>query len=208
MNAQILLFEYPYDGAEISPIKARELEFGFFAYASQAREFISRNHYSGICPPSEFYFRAAHSGETVGCCCFRRPSLPKTAKAYGADIELSRLAILDSAGKNSESRFIGYCLRWLRKNTAYRRVVSFADPFHGHIGTIYRASNFVFAGKEIGHGTRSICVDDEWMHSKTAYDRYGASGNNLALMLPGRRVSVRVNPQKYVYLYDLCESGE
>lgn len=203
MNAQILLFEDFVLEYEVPTIKARELEFGFFAHASQAREFIKKHHYSGICPPSEFYFRASNMGETVGCCCFRRPSLPKTATAYGADLELSRLAILDAAGKNSESRFIGHCLRWLRKNTTYRRVVSFADPLHGHSGTIYRASNFIFAGKEIGHGTRSICVDDEWMHSKTAYDRYGASGNNLAEILPGRKVSVRVNPQKYVYLYDL-----
>ena len=134
---------------------------------------------------------------------FRRPSLPKTATAYGVDLELSRLVMLDCAEKNSESRFIGYALRWLRKNTKFESVISFADPLFGHEGVVYKASNFEYLGKEVGHGTRRITVDGERLHSKTAYDRYGCSGSKLKELLHPKVVTIEVCPPKNVYRFKL-----
>ena len=111
--------------------------------------------------------------------------------------------MLDRAGRNSESRFIGWALRWLRKNTDHKAVISFADPRFGHVGTIYRASNFVYLGREVGHGTRRIVVDGEWIHSKTAYDRWGMSGAGLKEYLAPRKVEIITCPPKHVYRYGL-----
>ena len=184
-------------------MKARDLRFDFFPTPASARSFVVANHYSKKCPPSVLYFRATHDAATVGACCFRQPSLPKVGTAYDADIELTRLVMLDAPGKNSESRFIGHCLRWSRDTTHYRRVISYADPDQGHQGIVYRASNFLYEGPEKGHGTRLITVDGETMHAKTAYDRYGASGKNLQQILPGSVVEVTNKPPKLVYTYKL-----
>jgi hypothetical protein len=167
------------------------------------RDFVKNHHYSKACPPGHHYFAAFHSGRVVGAAVYRKPSLPKTREAYGADIELARLVLLDECGRNSESRFIGFQLRWLRKHSWPVRVISFADPHYGHDGTIYRASNFEYLGYEKGHGTRRIYVDGEELHSKTAYDRYGCSGSRLAELLPDSDVKIVVRPPKHVYVYSL-----
>jgi hypothetical protein len=62
-------------------------------------------------------------------------------------LELRRLVLLDNVGKNSESRTIGFCLRYIKKHDKdVEIVVSYADPLHGHSGTIYKASNFEYIG--------------------------------------------------------------
>jgi hypothetical protein len=189
-------------------MKARELRF--FAtrddpYNNCAghRAFICSHHYSRSCPPGRYSFAAYHDGMLVGAALFRRPSLPKTRVAYGVDLELSRLVLMDEAERNSESRFIGFMLRWLKKNTDTRAIISFADPRFGHVGVIYRASNWEYLGLERGHGTRRIVVDGEELHSKTAYDRWGASGAALIQLLAPRKVEILVCPPKHVYRYAL-----
>jgi len=87
-------------------------------------------------------------------------------------LELRRLALIDAAPKNSESFFIGYCLRWLKKHTPYRRVVSYADISRGHTGTIYKATGFKCVGQTAGGSTihyqgrefhiRSLTVDRDY----------------------------------------------
>jgi hypothetical protein len=57
-------------------------------------------------------------------------------------IELKRLCCIDNTLKNTESFFIGHTLRWLKKNTKIKTVISYADTTYSHEGTIYKASNF------------------------------------------------------------------
>lgn len=168
-----------------------------------AREFIRRVHYSGSCPPSKFYFVATHGPEIVGAIIFRKPSLPGVQKAYSADLELVRLAMLDSCDKNSESRFIGWSLRWLRKHTEHFRIVSFSDPRFGHSGGIYRACNFHYFGKERGHGTRRVVIDGNEFHPKSVFDAYGCSGKDLQKQFPDKKIEIFVCPPKHVFLFDL-----
>ena len=185
------------------PAKALSPYHGTPEQVPGLRAFIKANHYSKTCPPGMHAFGADFEGRLVGASLFRKPSLPKTSFAYMVDLELSRLVMLDEAGKNSESRFIGFSLRWLRANTSARAVISFADPRFGHVGTVYRASNWEFLGKEQGHGTRRIIVDGEELHSKTAYDRWGMSGSALIAHLAPRKVEILVCPPKNVYRYSL-----
>lgn len=152
-------------------------------------------------------FGAEFEGGLVGAMLFRKPSLPKTRAAYDVDLELSRLVMLDCAEKNSESRFMGWALRWLRKHSSARTFISFADPRFGHEGVIYRAANWEYLGHERGHGTRRIIVDGEELHSKTAYDRWGCSGAKLVELLPTRKVEVLVCPPKHVYRYPKVGAG-
>ena len=180
------------------PVKARDLEFRV-STGSAVRALISSGHYSGKCPPSTYYFGAYYNDVLLGGLAFRKPSLPKIANGYGVDLELSRLFIDDIAGRNSESRFIGWALRYLKKHTDTRAVISYADPFYGHVGTIYKAANFEYLGLEKGHGTRLLFVNGEMIQAKTAYDRWGASGKNLEAIL-GVPVEVKVMPKKHVWV--------
>ncbi|OGY26501.1 MAG: hypothetical protein A2Z24_00830 [Candidatus Woykebacteria bacterium RBG_16_44_10] len=65
----------------------------------------------------------------------------------GKYLDFSRLWLDDSAPKNSESFFIGKCLKLLQKKyPSFIGIVTYADPNHGYSGTIYKASNFIFDG--------------------------------------------------------------
>lgn len=186
-------------------IGARELQFGRVqdSDSPQYKHFVRQHHYSKACPPGKYWFAAWHENKLVGVMVFRKPSLPKTAKAYDVQLELSRLVMLDEAGKNSESRFIGFALRWIGKNDDAKAIISFADPRAGHDGVIYRASNWEYLGREKGHGTRRIIIDGEELHSKTAYDRYGFSGSALVGMLAPKNVQILVCPPKNVFRYKI-----
>ena len=94
----------------VSPlIPARALTFEKPAAwrAPALSAFVKQHHYSKACPPGMHWFSAWHGAELVGVMLFRKPSLPKTGAAYGCDLELSRVVLLDKAGKNSESRCAG-----------------------------------------------------------------------------------------------------
>lgn len=72
----------------------------------------------------------------------------ETAARYGAETwELARLWLRDELPRNSESWFISRCLKHLRvSHPAVRFAVSYADPAVGHVGTIYKATNWRYEG--------------------------------------------------------------
>ena len=141
------------------------------------QEFIAHYHYSHSCngiqglecfalfAPGNF-----NIPRMVGAMMYAIPSMPNTAKAYNPIhpdkcIELRRLVCLDESPKNSESFFIAKTIKWLRQNTDYEVIVSFADKHHGHTGIIYRASNFEFLS-ETSPG-RVLVVDGKEYHSRS-----------------------------------------
>jgi len=132
-------------------MKARELEITACGIAD-VRDFIEANHYSHNVNGVKISqcFRVDFAGLLCGAVLFG--AMSTTAwKKFGSDekevLELRRLVLVDKAGKNSESRVIGSCLRWIKKNMRHVKIiVSYADPNHGHTGIIYRASNFKYLG--------------------------------------------------------------
>lgn len=132
-------------------IKARDLKIEK-CELSDIRSFVELNHYShnvnGV--KISHCFKVTHENVLVGGVIYGQMST--TAWKKFADIEykvleLRRLVLIDSAGKNSESRVVGQTLRWVKENdTRVEVVVSYADPNHGHTGTIYKASNFTYKG--------------------------------------------------------------
>lgn len=121
--------------------------------AKEVRPFIEENHYSKSINGVKITqcFKVMFGGALVGAVLFGQ--LSTTAwKKFGESerevLELRRLVLLDACGRNSESRVIGWCLRWVKKNLPdVRVIVSYADPMHGHTGVIYKASNFKMVGK-------------------------------------------------------------
>jgi hypothetical protein len=71
--------------------------------------------------------------------------------------ELNRLWVSDDCPKNIESRFIGWCLRELKKIRPNLMLVSYADGSKQHVGTVYQATNWVYTGQSLPF--MDICVE-------------------------------------------------
>ncbi len=116
------------------------------------RSFIEDNHYSKSINGVKITqcFSVDYEGELVGAVLFGQLSTTAWKKFGDTEkevLELRRLVLLDKCQRNSESRVIGFCLRWIKKNIPeVKTVVSYADPMYGHEGVIYKASNFKMVG--------------------------------------------------------------
>lgn len=117
--------------------------------------------------------------------------------------ELSRLVLLDRLPKNTESCFIAWCIRWLKKHTKLIALISFADPEAGHSGTIYRASNWVYTGLQSSSRNRLI-VEGRDVHPRQLYNMYGTSS---VVKLRQRGLNMEEKPRipKHRFVYILRE---
>lgn len=174
----------------------------------EVRDFVVQNHYGRSCPKDGLVshcFSAKIEGLLVGAAVFGH----KAGNAESGSIfeepfntsddcrELIRLVMSDVMPRNSESRFIGWCLRWLQRNTTILGLLSYADPEHGHDGTIYRASNWLYTG--LSNPSKKFIVDGEEMHQRSVSTVFGtASVPKIRAM--GHTVEVRTARPKHRYV--------
>jgi hypothetical protein len=139
-------------------------------------DFIEKWHYSknvnGL--QTTYCFKLEDHGNLIGAMMYGKIAMKGVWKKYAENesdiIELRRLCCIDDTPKNTESYFIGVTLRWLRKNTNIKMVISYADSNFGHTGVIYQATNFVRVGMTTGG--RVILYDGKRYHDKTIRTRY------------------------------------
>ena len=85
---------------------------------------------------------------------------------------LTRLWLSDELPANSETRVLGVVLRSLRRHTKVKFLVSYADPSQGHLGYIYQASNWLYAG--LSQATPLYDLGDgQARHSRSLSHAYG-----------------------------------
>lgn len=124
-----------------------------------ARGFVERHHYSATYPAARYRVGLYECGDLVGVAVFSEPVNARALRPLPADasVELGRLVLLDHVRANAESWFIARAFDLLRRE-GFAGVLSFSDPvprataagqvvFAGHIGTVYQASNAVYAGR-------------------------------------------------------------
>lgn len=119
--------------------------------AKDANALVKRLHYSGKVDTRSQLHLGVFMGDKCGGVMQFGPSVNKHASRnmfkdakWNEWIELHRMAFADWLPRNSESRAIGYALRWIRKMyTHISFVVSYSDGAQCGDGTIYRASGFV-----------------------------------------------------------------
>jgi len=123
-----------------------------------ADRIVKAVHYSGkVVRNSQIHLGIFLKGRCGGAMQFG-PSLDKRrviglvrGTKWNEFIELNRMAFADWLPRNSESRAIGYSMRWLRKQYPHLKwVISFADGTQCGDGTIYRASGFHLTGYSSG----------------------------------------------------------
>lgn len=108
---------------------------------------IRRHYLHGWPAVNVAIFGAFADGITVGACVFSLPPRETAIRLGGVTWELSRLWLVDEMPRNAESWFIAKCIKAIRSSRPeVAFLVSYADPSAGHVGTIYRASNWRFDG--------------------------------------------------------------
>lgn len=136
-----------------------------------ALNFIKTHHYSKSSPNYIKVFSISYRDLIIGICGFSKPSRQNiTINGDSNILELSRLVILDGTPKNAESYFIGKCLRFIVKLNIYSGIVSYADSTQGHIGTIYKASNFTL-DSIVKPNYYYLDSEGKRIHKKTVWDR-------------------------------------
>jgi hypothetical protein len=122
--------------------------------SSHANRIVKELHYSGkVAQNSQVHLGVFLDGKCGGAMQFG-PSIDKRKTLglvrdtkWNEFIELNRMAFADWLPRNSESRAIGYAMRWIKKTYPWMQwVISFADGTQCGDGTIYRASGFVLTG--------------------------------------------------------------
>lgn len=115
--------------------------------ASVARAVAEAEHYMHRKPQVSWAFGLQDGPALRGICTFGPPASREVQKgACPGDpskvTEFNRLWVHDDMPRNTESWFVAQCLRELPAMI----VVSYADTAAGHLGYVYRAMNFRYAG--------------------------------------------------------------
>jgi hypothetical protein len=146
-----------------------------------ANEIVVREHYLHRRPSNSYSFGLWSEDEVgpVGVLIFGFPAsrhlqLGASPDAPETVIELNRLWVADSEPRNSESFFVARCLQAIPPFI----VVSYADTKHEHVGTVYRALNFNYAGwTDMERKTaRYDYVSDRGLHSRESFRGEGTPG--------------------------------
>ena len=178
---------------------------------SAASSFVKKHHYSHSHPGGiDFCFGIRQEDVLVGASMFGYMAGNPKGMCVCEGIEdasryreLMRLVLIDELPKNSESRFIGWCLRWLKKHTELAAIISFADPKYGHTGVIYKASNWIYTGMQKPDRPRIFLEHtdlfgtyEKEIHPRQAVDTFGSSSREA---IGKSRLSPREPKHRFVY---------
>jgi hypothetical protein len=182
-------------------------------FTDRVKKFLHKWHYSeyhNVQHKQTFglFREGMFTPELVGVCVYTRPAGPAAAKKYYPKdpdkcLELRRLCLIDDTPKNAESFFVSRTLKWLRKHSPWKYVVSYADPEQGHGGTIYKAANFTYRGTT--SASSKLQVDGKHFHIRTLsmLDRpYGVEINRRYKKGDPAVKIVKTKP-KHIYTFSL-----
>ena len=172
-------------------------EGGFTGMAEVLGGFVKRNHYSkSLCRGTKFIFAIYDEKKIIGVAAFGTPVGRNCQKKYSQTgkpvLELKRLCLIDNTPKNSESWFIAKCLRELKRMNKFDGILSYADPKRKHKGTIYKASNFVYLGKQRMGSTKTV-IEGRRISA--------ASARAKKLNVIGRRPKLVYDKPKHIFYY-------
>lgn len=194
---------------QISPKDLYDVYYNGSEIDGESKALIERWHYSHTARSQQqkhvFKLVSKRTNELVGVAIYGNPM----SRHYNKNdtIELRRLVLIDDTPRNSESYFISRTLKWLDKNTKYAMVVSFADPNHGHQGTIYKASNFQYDGRESNGNPRIVKLGDKDIHIRQLYQKkdgeYDEGARRLQALVKTGEATIEKQEQKHRYMYYL-----
>jgi len=124
---------------------------------AEVRGLLDQNHYlGGGCADPVHVFAVRKEGglfgdhgDPVAAIVFSSP----VNRYFGpGSLEISRLVRLP-AMETPLSSLISWSARWLKKNTAWKYCLAYADTGAGHHGGVYQAAGFDFVRESVGHSS-------------------------------------------------------
>lgn len=173
------------------------------------KELVTKYHYlkTWRSLKEQYVFELLDDGQIVGLAIFGQPCGSSVIKKYGeGTIELRRFYCLDYLQKNTETWFLSRCLRQL-KQTDSSRVISYSDPNQNHVGTIYKAANFIYLGKELNNPRLMIYkgkrVSIRQIYQKNDYGGYDKKALFYQDLIKSGKAKLKKQKKKDIFIYDL-----
>lgn len=180
-----------------------------------ATELIVTNHYLHRPAPCSFAFGLFDTLQKVSDGLFEKDKIvgviiygtPSSAPLRGGIcgpeekdnvMELTRLWICDSVGKNAESYLIGNTLKLVDKEI----IVSYAEPEMGHMGIVYQATNWIYTGLSAKRTNWHIEGVD--LHNQSLTDQYSSAELKEKF---GDAFKLVDRPRKHRYVYFNCNKN-
>ncbi|MBI4337455.1 MAG: DNA methyltransferase [Chloroflexi bacterium] len=172
-----------------------------------ARDLLVRHHYLHSLPGGTRLAFGVFIGArlvgalTIGCGPSQAHCLVEGAtRDDGAT--LTRLWLSDELPPNSESRVMGVVLRFLKRFTGVKFLVSYADPAQGHLGGIYQATGWLYTGLSEAMPLYDL-GDGVARHSRSLAHAFGT---HSVRHFAAHGIQVRLAPQaakhRYIYFLD------
>jgi hypothetical protein len=165
-------------------------------------------HYSRTLPAGRMFSVGAwEDGEFIGAVVFSRGATGNIGSPFGLRqdqiCELARVALRPHACHTSQ--VVAQALRRLRAhNPGLRLLVSYADPEHGHVGVLYQAMGWLFAGPTAAESM--VRLHGRVRHGRSVVSLYGTrSIAALRATVDAAAEAVTTLP-KYRYLCPLDEA--
>lgn len=167
-------------------------------------------HYAKRKPSISYIYGLYLDGDIVGCISYGTPPSSPLRKGLagnenaGKVLELNRLVLKNNL-KNEASLLIGQSLKLLKSDFGECYVVSFADTEQEHIGTVYKATNFIYCGLSAKRTDWKI-RGREHLHGYTVADEFRGVENRAAAMREkyGDDFYLKDRPRKHRYIYVVC----
>lgn len=172
---------------------------------SEVEEFCHRYHYTGRGGSALWSWGLWHGMTLMGVVAYNMTTRRACEQVFGPDHHdkvwhMGRLALAESAPRNSESRLIGLSLRAIqREYPDVWGVLTYAAQSAGHVGYVYQATNALYTGVG-GDNSAYKFVDADGRI-------YGTTGVNKA-QAAARGLTVVPEPRKHRYLYVLGNKSQ
>lgn len=174
-----------------------DLKLDWCSYQA-AKYAVEKWHYSKVIPAGKnVCIGVWENTKFIGTVIYGSGANNNIGKPYGLPMtkicEMVRVALYNHV--SAVSRIVAISMRMLRiQSDGLRLIISYADPAHGHVGSIYQAMNWVYCGKS--QPQAAVKINGKLVHKKSASSMFGCIKG-----LPKSEVT-----WKYKYLYPLDES--
>ena len=176
-----------------------------------AKEYIEQYHYSHKLSACKYAFSLYDWDEMkiVGVLVYGRPIGRLSAQSISNIVdpnnvlELVRLWVDDSEGKNTGSWFISQTFKMLKLNDPSIEVImSYSDPMYDHVGYIYQSTNWLYQGNGIKKGASYLYnIKGKDLHEKTCHDIYGTTKKEELLKIDPEFKRVKIlKKHRYIYI--------
>tara|TARA_R100000149_G_C5827684_1_gene104470 strand:+ start:126 stop:749 length:624 start_codon:yes stop_codon:yes gene_type:complete len=181
---------------------------------SLAKTLIRLNHYTKSAGRVKFALGAYRNNLLVGIGTFCNPTAPSMATSispilhHSEVVELMRFWVSQSQGKNSESKILSLMIKRLKSHYNYKVLVTYADPYANHVGTIYQATNFLYQGTKTMKGNNFLhCINNERLHQRSCVHKYGTTRKDVLTKIDSNYHRIKL-PKKHRYFLILCKRSK